>query len=145
MARPRSEFLGSLGKLFSIFKKVVDKVLELGGSDEDIVRVNTDEVLATNIAYLMLASKFKDDDNAIFQGTLIAVQHPLTGELIRLGDKVSVKPVGYPQNERRHGIVTRIVPPSLMFQGDRPVYVSFVEEGYSELLGDFVDFKALEK
>lgn len=54
MARPRSEFLGSLGKLFSIFKKVADKVLELGGSDEDIADIDMNEKLVNNIAHLIL-------------------------------------------------------------------------------------------
>lgn len=50
MARSRSDLLGSLGKLFSIFKKVVDNVLELGGSDEEIARIDTDTELAQELA-----------------------------------------------------------------------------------------------
>jgi len=57
MARQRSEFLGSLGKLFAIFKKVVDKVLELGGSDEDIVRLDTDVALVEAVARLIIMEK----------------------------------------------------------------------------------------
>ena len=53
MTRPRSELLGSLGKLFEIFKTIADKVLELGGSDEDITRIGTDEKLAEDIATLI--------------------------------------------------------------------------------------------
>lgn len=58
MARPRSEFLSSLGKLFSIFKKVVDLVLEFGGSDEVIAKIDTDDALAKDIA-AVITSKAK--------------------------------------------------------------------------------------
>ncbi|MEX1997991.1 MAG: hypothetical protein WEA04_04970 [Candidatus Andersenbacteria bacterium] len=112
MARPRSEFLGSLGKLFSIFKKVADAVLELGGSDDDIIRINTDEVLATNIAYLLLASRTRGDLRGGFGGTLVAVRNPLTGDLIRVGEPFYVKPVGSPLGKRAWGVVTKIRPPS---------------------------------
>lgn len=50
MARSRSDLLGSLGKLFSIFKKVVDNILELGGGDEDTARIDTDAELAHELA-----------------------------------------------------------------------------------------------
>lgn len=50
MARQRSDFLGSLGKLFEIFKKVVHGIIELGGDDDDICRVGTDDQLARDVA-----------------------------------------------------------------------------------------------
>ncbi|OGY34333.1 MAG: hypothetical protein A3B76_03235 [Candidatus Andersenbacteria bacterium RIFCSPHIGHO2_02_FULL_46_16] len=50
MARQRSEFLGSLGKLFEIFKKVVHGIIELGGDDDNIDRIGTDDQLAKDIA-----------------------------------------------------------------------------------------------
>lgn len=58
MPRPRSELLGSLGKLFSIFKKVADKVLELGGSDEDIAKIGINVTLAKDLA-AVITSKAK--------------------------------------------------------------------------------------
>jgi len=54
MARPRSEFLSSLGKLFSIFKRVADAVLELGGNDAYIAMIDTEEQLAQDIARLIV-------------------------------------------------------------------------------------------
>lgn len=54
MARPRSEFLGTLGKLFAIFKMVVDKVLEKSiNADEDIAKIGNDDKLATQIAQVI--------------------------------------------------------------------------------------------
>jgi cold shock CspA family protein len=55
MARPRSEFLKSLGKLFQIVKKVADQVLTLGGSDDDIARIDVDDELVDEIAKLLVA------------------------------------------------------------------------------------------
>lgn len=53
MAHQRSEFLGSLGKLFEIFKKVVHGTIELGGDDDDIDRIGTDDQLAKDIAAII--------------------------------------------------------------------------------------------
>ena len=44
------DFLGSLGTLFAIFKMIADAVLEIGGSDEDIVKINGNVSLAKDIA-----------------------------------------------------------------------------------------------
>ncbi|MEX2055087.1 MAG: hypothetical protein WD972_02800, partial [Candidatus Andersenbacteria bacterium] len=53
MGRPRSEFLGTLGKLMQIVKKVADKVLELGGNDQNITAIDGDERLVKDIALLI--------------------------------------------------------------------------------------------
>ncbi|MEX2054867.1 MAG: hypothetical protein WD972_01680 [Candidatus Andersenbacteria bacterium] len=53
MGRPRSEFLGAFGKLMQVFKQVADKVLELGGTDENIAAIDGDEKLAGDIALLI--------------------------------------------------------------------------------------------
>ena len=54
MPRPRSEFLGSLGKLFACFQKVANQVLALGGNDNDIAKIDSDdESLAKEIARLI--------------------------------------------------------------------------------------------
>ena len=39
MARTKSEFLGSLGTTFQIFKTIADAVMEEGGSDEDLRKI----------------------------------------------------------------------------------------------------------
>jgi len=39
MARKKSEFLGSLGTTFQIFKTIADAVMEEGGSDDDLRKV----------------------------------------------------------------------------------------------------------
>ncbi len=56
MSRPKSQFLSSLGVLFELFKAVTDRVLEKGGSDEDIARIGKDPELAEGIAKMILAS-----------------------------------------------------------------------------------------
>lgn len=43
MARPKSEFLKSLGKAWEIFQVIVNIVLDLGGSDEDLARLLSDK------------------------------------------------------------------------------------------------------
>jgi len=55
MAQQRSEFLRSLGKLFAIFKAVVDEVLALGGSDEDIVKIGAYPTLQCSLAKQLAA------------------------------------------------------------------------------------------
>src|SRR5688572_2438636 len=53
MGQGKSQFLQSLGKLFSLFKKVADQVLARGGTDEDIQKIDTDVRLAISIAELL--------------------------------------------------------------------------------------------
>ncbi len=54
MARSKSEFLSSLGTAFQIFKAISDQVLNLGGKDEDLRRVLSDQILAEKIARLFI-------------------------------------------------------------------------------------------
>src|SRR3989338_1547236 len=54
MARKKSEFLSTLGKLFEIFKAFVDEVIARGGSDEDITRILTDKTLRRKMVDLVL-------------------------------------------------------------------------------------------
>ena len=91
MARPRSDLFRSFGKVFSLFKEVVDAVLDLGGNDEDILRINKDKVVAKNVAYLLFASRQSGDLRGGFGGTLVAIRNPLTGELIRVGEPFYIK------------------------------------------------------
>jgi hypothetical protein len=112
MGRPRSELLSSLGKLFAIFKTVADKVLELGGSDEDIALItNEHSILADNIA-LLIALRSK----AIGAGPL-AIRNPSTGHYIQVGDLVTV--TAPPPFNGKPGIVHVIIPGQ-----DRPLYVA---------------------
>ncbi len=67
MARKRSEFLGSLGKLFSIFKKVVDRVLELDGCDEHIAQLDTNAELVDVVARLLLGDKPPKEYRLVFR------------------------------------------------------------------------------
>lgn len=39
MARKKSEFLGSLGTTFQIFKTIADAVMEEGGGDDDLRKI----------------------------------------------------------------------------------------------------------
>lgn len=100
MARPRSEFLGSLGKLFNVFKKVMDQVLSLGGSDWDIQRLDTESWLVKDIASVLqgcaLAIPVSLEEDARGHRYLVcgecclAVTHKRLGNdtWIRLGDYV---------------------------------------------------------
>lgn len=80
MAQQRSEFLRSLGKLFAIFKAVVDEVLALGGGDEDIAKIGmfptTQGSLAKALAAVICGKgKIRLDDSPEnnFLRSLIAV------------------------------------------------------------------------
>ncbi|MFH1946936.1 MAG: hypothetical protein ABIJ23_02140 [Candidatus Magasanikbacteria bacterium] len=50
MARKKSEFLKAFGKMFVIFKALIDEVLGLGGSDEDIALIGTNAELRRELA-----------------------------------------------------------------------------------------------
>ena len=54
MAKPKSEFLSAFGIAFQMFKALTDEVLNLGGNDQDIRRVETDEQLRRKIAALIV-------------------------------------------------------------------------------------------
>lgn len=55
MAQQRSEFLRSLGKLFAIFKAVVDEVLALGGGDEHIANIGVNPTMQGSLAKQLAA------------------------------------------------------------------------------------------
>lgn len=54
MTKLRSEFLSNLGKLFQILKVVADRVLQLGGNDENIAKIGSDGDLAESIANILV-------------------------------------------------------------------------------------------
>lgn len=56
MSRKKSEFLSSLGVLWEIWKALVNEVLDLGGTDEDLRRIQTDATLRRQIAELIMTS-----------------------------------------------------------------------------------------
>ena len=55
MARRKSEFLGSFGKAFEVFKSLTDEVLARGGGDEDIARIQSDLALRAKLAQLIVS------------------------------------------------------------------------------------------
>lgn len=57
MSKKKSEFLGALGKYMEISKAVLDEVLGLGGSDDDLRRIITDKALRQEIANLIVGEK----------------------------------------------------------------------------------------
>jgi hypothetical protein len=57
MSKQKSEFLGALGKYMEISKAVVNEVLGLGGSDEDVRRILTVRSLRSEIAKLIVGAK----------------------------------------------------------------------------------------
>ena len=57
MARKKSELLSSLGTVFEIVKAIIDEVLDLGGSDEDVRRILKDKSLRKKIANLIVQTK----------------------------------------------------------------------------------------
>lgn len=57
MARPVSEFLKGSGKMWEIWKALVNAVLGLGGGDEDLARVHTDPSLARKVAEVIVGAK----------------------------------------------------------------------------------------
>ncbi len=57
MSRKRSEFLGAFGKMFEIVKKIVDAVLEKGGTDEDLERILKEPELAQKMAELVVGPR----------------------------------------------------------------------------------------
>lgn len=57
MSAKKSQFLGAFGKAFQIFKAITDTVLDIGGNDEDVSRVLTDENLRKALAERILESR----------------------------------------------------------------------------------------
>jgi hypothetical protein len=57
MARPVSELLKNFGKMFEVVKVLVNAVLDMGGNDEDILRILKDKKLAQKFAEMLLAER----------------------------------------------------------------------------------------
>jgi hypothetical protein len=57
MARPVSELLKNFGKMFEVVKTLVNAVLDMGGNDEDILRILKDKKLAQKFAEMLLAER----------------------------------------------------------------------------------------
>jgi hypothetical protein len=57
MAKPKSEFLKGAGKMWAIMQVIVNAVLEMGGSDEDLHRLLNDNSLVKQIAELIVSGK----------------------------------------------------------------------------------------
>lgn len=57
MARPVSELLKNFGKMFEVVKTLVNAVLDMGGNDEDILRILKDKKLAPKFAEMLLAER----------------------------------------------------------------------------------------
>lgn len=57
MPAKKSNFLSAFGKSFQIFKVIVDALLDIGGTDEDMARILTDEDLRKDIARRILEAR----------------------------------------------------------------------------------------
>ena len=57
MARQKSEFLKAFGTIFEIWKRIIEAVQKLGGSDEDLRKILTEKGMATKIAEIIMAGK----------------------------------------------------------------------------------------
>lgn len=53
--KKKSEFLGAFGEVFGIWKALTDEILSLGGDDEAIRLIETDDGLRSQIAELVMA------------------------------------------------------------------------------------------
>lgn len=59
MSRPKSSFLSAFGIAFQIWKALVDEVLSVGGSDEDLRRIENDNDLRLKLAELIVSKSPK--------------------------------------------------------------------------------------
>ncbi|MDO8467243.1 MAG: hypothetical protein Q7S83_03850 [bacterium] len=59
MSQKRSEFLGSFGTAFQVFKALTDEVLGMGGGDADLRRIETDKGLRQKLAQLIVGVQEK--------------------------------------------------------------------------------------
>lgn len=57
MARPVSDLLKNFGKMWEVLKTLVNAVLDMGGNDEDILRILKDKKLAAEIAKQIMAER----------------------------------------------------------------------------------------
>jgi len=55
----KGEFVSALGVVFEIIKKISDAIKSLGGNDEDLRRVLTEDGLAKKVAEVIMTSKQK--------------------------------------------------------------------------------------
>lgn len=81
MARKKSEFLKSAGKMWSIMQAIVNAVLEMGGGDEDLHRLLTDSKLAQQVAKLIMSGRQKAGDTF----KVVVDYSKSLAEMIRLG------------------------------------------------------------
>ncbi len=56
--KPKSELVSAAGSVFEILKAISDQVRSLGGSDEDLRRVSSDDGLALRIASVVIGHGF---------------------------------------------------------------------------------------
>ena len=68
----KSEFLRSLGIFWQIWKSLTDEVLGLGGSDEDLRRIETDGKLRREVAELIVRRKEKKPARPLFPSERLA-------------------------------------------------------------------------
>lgn len=59
MAQQKSGFLSALGVMWEIWKALVNAVLDLGGSDDDLRRIQTDKELRRKLAELIVGATRK--------------------------------------------------------------------------------------
>jgi hypothetical protein len=57
MARKKSEFVRSLGIAFQVFMALVNEVMDQGGTDDDVRRIETDTELRKELATLIVGKK----------------------------------------------------------------------------------------
>lgn len=66
MARPKSEFVGAFGKSFEIFKLIANAVLDLGGSDEDLLCLLKDKDKIKRIGGIIVERPKADEQIEFF-------------------------------------------------------------------------------
>lgn len=110
MARQRIEWLQALGKLFSVFKKVADRVLDLKGDGGHIARLDTDEALVDDVARLLTYNAIavhvhhvdhEEGHVLAYAGEYILAisessECALFGQWLKVGDAVRVRKDGIP-------------------------------------------------
>ena len=57
MARPISELLKNFGKMFEVTKVLINAILDMGGSDDDLLRVLKDKTLARKFAEIVMEGR----------------------------------------------------------------------------------------
>jgi len=85
MAKPKSEFLKGAGKMWAIMQVIVNAVLEMGGSDEDLHRLLTDSGLVKKIAELIMSGKQKVEEKASEIYKVVVDYSATLAEMIKAG------------------------------------------------------------